>query len=260
MEFPSTALPQHRDFISQAVQKFKADNRIVGLACSGSYSENALDEYSDLDIVVAIDAAQYDDVFEHRMEMVSELGDLLCAFTGEHVGEPRLVIALYGPDGLHVDFKFAKIDDISDRVDEPTVLWERDGQVSQAFAKGVGAYPRLDEQWVEDRFWIWVHYCAGKIGRGEFFEALEFLSFLRIQVLGPLALQQAGFEARGVRRIEAFLPEFADQLSKTVSTPEKEQLKLATENAIAIYQNMRSSKVATHRRTEQVAKKALQNA
>ncbi len=260
MEFPSTALPQHRKFLLQAVQKFKSDDRILGLACSGSYSEDTLDEYSDLDIVIAVDPVHYHKVLENRFEMIAELGDLLAAFTGEHVGEPRLVIALYGPDGLHVDFKFAKLDDIADRVDEPTVLWERDGKLSQVFAKGVGAYPRLDGQWVEDRFWTWVHYCAGKIGRGEFFEALDFLSFLRVQVLGPLALQQAGFEARGVRKIETLLPEFAKDLRATVCVPEKDELKRATESAVAIYRSLRSSESIAQSKAEQVAMGALQDA
>ncbi|KZK92438.1 MULTISPECIES: nucleotidyltransferase domain-containing protein [unclassified Pseudovibrio] len=258
MEFPSSALSQHRSFISQAILKFKSDKRIVGLACSGSYSDNTLDEYSDLDFVVAVDPLHYEEVFTKRFEMIAELGDLVSAFSGDHVGEPRLVIALYGPDGLHIDFKFAKANDISDRVDEPTILWERTGQLSEALAKGHGAYPRLDEQWVEDRFWTWMHYCAGKICRGEYFEALDFLSFIRVQVLGPLALQQAGYEPRGVRKIEFVLPKFAMQLLSTVCQPEKGQLKLAAENAASIYLDMRSSEVSTQDRAKQIALSALQ--
>jgi hypothetical protein len=33
---------------------------------------------------------------------------LLVGFTGEHVGEPRVLICLYGPPVLHVDLKFGK--------------------------------------------------------------------------------------------------------------------------------------------------------
>ena len=257
MDFPSTATPTHRAFIRQAIETLSADARIVGLACSGSYSEDALDAYSDLDFVVAIAPDCYTAVENERLEIVARLGDLFSAFTGEHVGEPRLVIALFGPDGLHVDFKFVKVADASNRVDEPTVLWERDNQLSDALKKGVGAYPRLDEQWVEDRFWTWIHYCAGKIGRGEYFEATDFLGFLRGQVLGPLALQQAGFEARGVRKIELLLPDFADRLRETVAQPEKVPLLSATEHAIVLYKAIRSPDVTARKRAEQVALKAL---
>ena len=257
MDFPSTATPAHRAFIRQAIETLSVDARIVGLACSGSYSEDALDAFSDLDLVVAVAADCYGAVENERLDIVASLGDLLSAFTGEHVGEPRLVIALYGPDGLHVDFKFVKVEDAADRVDEPTVLWERDNQLSDALKTGVGAYPRLDEQWVEDRFWTWIHYCAGKIGRGEYFEATDFLGFLRGQVLGPLALQQAGFQARGVRKIEHLLPEFADRLRQTVAQPEKMQLQAATEHAIVLYKAMRSPDVMACTRAEQVALKAL---
>ena len=37
------------------------------------------------------------------------LGPLLACFTGEHVGEPRLLIALYGPPPVHVDLKFVPV-------------------------------------------------------------------------------------------------------------------------------------------------------
>ncbi|MER7057532.1 MULTISPECIES: hypothetical protein [unclassified Streptomyces] len=33
-----------------------------------------------------------------------------------------------------------------------------------------------DLQWIEDRFWIWVHYGATKLGRGELFEVNGFLA------------------------------------------------------------------------------------
>ena len=41
-----------------------------------------------------------------RKVLAGTLGHLLHAFTGEHVGEPRLLICLYGPELLHVDLKF----------------------------------------------------------------------------------------------------------------------------------------------------------
>ncbi len=153
---------------------------------------------------------------------------------------PRVMITLYGPDALHVDFKFVKVDDVTTRVDEPVILWARDSRLAKGLGKGKGQYPPVDPQWIEDRFWVWVHYAGTKIGRGEYFEALEFLSFLRVQVLGSLALQQAGLEARGVRKIEQLLPDFAKELRMTVAVPERESLLNATEHAITIYQNLRN--------------------
>jgi hypothetical protein len=51
---------------------------------------------------------------------------LLAAFSGEHVGEPRLLIALYGPPLLHVDIKVVALRDLADRVEDAHVLWDRE--------------------------------------------------------------------------------------------------------------------------------------
>ena len=48
----------------------------------------------------------YDEIMAQRMAFAGTLGHLLHAFTGEHVGEPRLLICLFGPELLHVDLKF----------------------------------------------------------------------------------------------------------------------------------------------------------
>ncbi|MTI16802.1 hypothetical protein E1162_06080 [Rhodobacteraceae bacterium RKSG542] len=108
-------------------------------------------------------------------------------------------------------------------------------RLEQALSMGAGRYPPLDEQWVEDRFWVCVHYCSEKIARGEYFEALEMLGFLRMQVLGPLAMRRQGYEARGLRKIETLLPEFTDKLKATVVQPERSDLQNATELVAALY-------------------------
>ena len=63
-----------------------------------------------------------------------------------------------------------------------------------------------------------VHYCAVKTGRGEVFEAADFLAYLRGQVLGPLILPEAGQRPSRVRRLETTAPARAKQLEATVAT------------------------------------------
>ena len=57
--------------------------------------------------------------------------------------------------------------------------------------KSNASFPTPDLQWMEDRFWVWVHYGALKIGRGELFETIDFISFLRQNVIGSLALMKS---------------------------------------------------------------------
>ena len=197
---------------------FEADARIAGVAMGGSYLTNTMDQFSDLDILVVTQAENHAEVMADRPRIARSLGPLLEQFTGEHVGEPSLLICLYGPPLLHVDLKFITANDLRSRVEQHAVLWERDGQLTRALSEGTANYPAPNRQWIEDRFWIWVHYGAGKIGRGEIFEAIEFISYLRANVLGPLGLQAAGARPGGVRKIEIFAPEFSRVLVQTVAT------------------------------------------
>src|SRR5690606_29682005 len=113
---------------------------------------------------------------------------------------------------LHVDFKFVGIGDFGTRVDGLHPLWEREGRLSAILADRPARPPRLDLQWIEDRFWVWVHYGATKIARGELFEALGFLSFIRETVLGPLIQHEQGVLLQGTRRLESLAPERAEAL------------------------------------------------
>lgn len=237
-----SSLPQaHRQFLSRALPVFEADARIAGVAMGGSYLTNTMDQFSDLDILVVTQAENHAEVMVDRPRIARALGPLLAAFTGEHVGDPRLLICLYGQPLLHVDYKFITAKDLCHRVEEPVVLWERDGQLTRALSEGTANYPGPNRQWIEDRFWIWVHYGAGKIGRGEIFEAIEFISYLRANVLGPLGLQAAGARPGGVRKIEIFAPEFSRVLVQTVATYDASDCARALRMCAEIYKSLRES-------------------
>ena len=238
---PST----HGDFLRDALAILRRDSRIVGVAAGGSYASDSMDEHSDLDLVIAVEPEHFATVLAERAGIAASLGSLLAAFTGEHVGEPRLLICLYAPVPLHVDLKFVAVSDLAQRVEDPIVLWERDGRVTSALAAGSAAYPLPEAKWIEDRFWIWVHYGASKIARGELFEAMDFLAFLRMVVLGPLALQRAGARPQGVRKIESAAPTFAERLRETVARHDAASCAEALTAAVDLYRELRPSGVSS---------------
>jgi hypothetical protein len=131
------------------------------------------------------------------------------------------------------------VGDVAKRVEDPAVLWERDGRLSIALQQGKPQYPAPDPYWIEERFWIWVHYAAAKIARGELFEALDFLSFLRGRVLGPLGLCRAGARPTGVRKVELLAPGFAQQLRGTVARYEPVDCFRALRVCIELYRSLR---------------------
>lgn len=166
-----------------------------------------------MDLIVVVEDAAFDAIMRERLDLIGSWTDLVVGFTGEHVGEPRLIITLVGPPLLHVDFKFVRATDFAERAEEPP----------------------LDLQWIEDRFWVWVHYGATKIGRGELFEAIGMLGFLRDAVLGPLAARRVGAPSRGTRHLENIAPEEARALRATLCGYDRADVGRALLVAVDLY-------------------------
>lgn len=233
-------IPQlHQSFIANAVEILRNDDRIEGIAVGGSYIYNSMDEYSDIDLVIVINPAYLSQIMGQRKIIAGELGQLLTSFTGEHVGEPRLLICLYGPPLLHVDLKFVSLDDVQNRVEDPVILWERGNKISDRLNLAEAKFPMPDLQWIEDRFWVWVHYGATKLGRKEIFETIGFISFLRDMVIGPMILIKNGKLPRGVRRLEFDAPNDLQKLIKTVPCYDFDSCAEAIRMMIDIYRDLR---------------------
>jgi hypothetical protein len=164
---------------------------------------------------------------------------LLSSFTGEHVGEPRLLIALFGPPLVHVDLKFVTPDGWRTRVEDGVVLWQRDDTVDKVLADSTHSWPQPDPQWIEDRFWTWVHYTAVKIARGDLFEAIEALGALRGRAIAPLATWGRTARPAGVRRFETLAPELVLELGGTIATADADDCLRALRAAVDVYRKVR---------------------
>jgi len=231
---------EHQNFINRAVEILKQDGRIAGAALGGSYITGIMDEFSDLDFVIAVYPEFYGQMMNERMEIAGKLGVLLSAFTGEHVGEPRLVICLYDFPLIHVDLKFVSLADAARRIEDPIILYQKDDiALAGVLSEEAAAFPLPDIQWIEDRFWVWVHYGAGKIGRGELFEAMEHISFLRQTVIAPLILMKNGKLPRGVRKIESDAPYDIPGLLGTVAVHDARSCFMALKKAAELYVGLR---------------------
>lgn len=226
-------------FAERVKKIVQEDPSVCGLAVAGSWITNEIDEYSDLDLIL-VTRYKIAGNKEKMLETARRFGDLVSGFTGEHVGEPRVLICLYDNPLLHVDIKFLTPDEFKDRIENPVILYEREGQLSRIIHNTSAAWPRPDYQWIEDRFWTWVHYMAQKIGRGELMEAYDCLSFLRITVLSPLLQVKNKRNARGLRKVETELsPADLENLKITIAQYNRASVLKALDNTISIYKNLR---------------------
>jgi hypothetical protein len=228
-----------QDFAARVADIVKTDINVIGLAAAGSYITHELDEFSDLDLIL-FTKKKISGEKEKMLAYATSFGDFISGFTGEHVGEPRVLICLYDKPLLHVDIKFLTLPEFYQRVENPVVLFERNNQLTDIINSTNAAWPQLDYQWIEDRFWTWVHYACLKIGRGELLEAFDFLSFLRMTVLSPLMQVKNKKLPRGLRRVETELNlSDMENLKITIAQYNRTSIIKALDNTVSVYKSLR---------------------
>jgi len=246
-------------FAKKATEILKTDESVIGLAVGGSWLSNEIDEFSDLDLILVTKEKISADQSE-MLRYANSLGEMISAFTGEHVGEPRLLICLYNNPLLHVDIKFLTIDEFAQRVENPILLIDKGQQLQKIIEQTEARFPYPDYQWIEDRFWTWVHYALLKIGRGEYLEALDFLGFLRMVVFGPLLHIKNNKLPRGVRKVEIQLPvEDFNLLKSTIAQYDKTSLIASLENAVEVYKKLRIELYTDNIKQNEKAEAAVKN-
>ena len=228
-----------QEFAYRVANLVKNDGAVIGLAASGSFITNELDEYSDLDLILITKEKVAGDK-DKMVTYAKSFGNFISGFTGEHVGESRVLICLYDDPLLHVDIKFLTLPEFYKRVENPIVLFERENQLTSIINSTKAEWPQPNYQWIEDRFWTWVHYACLKIGRGELMEAFDFLSFLRMTVLSPLMQIKNNKQARGLRRVETQLSlSDLENLKITIAQYNRASIIKALDNSISIYKSLR---------------------
>jgi len=229
-----------REFVNKTKTILESDDNVIGLAVAGSWLTNEIDEFSDLDLIlVTKQKISHDKIL--MLDYAKRLGNFLSGFTGEHVGEPRVLICLYDKPLLHVDIKFVTLDEFHSRIETPVLLIDKNGQLEKAIVNSQAKFPYPDYQWIEDRFWTWIHYALLKIGRGEYLEAYDFMGFLRMVVFGPLLHIKNGNLPRGVRKVETELEsEDLAKLKLTIPTYNRQALLDSLRNAVSLYRQLRT--------------------
>lgn len=229
----------HKDFVNSSLPFLQADPNVIGLLAGGSWIGDRMDEFSDVDLIL-ITEKRTSDSKEGMLEYARGMGTLLNAFTGEHVGEHRMLICLYQHPLLHVDIKFLQLHELHKRVEDPVIVWAKDERIAHVMELSEAIWPPFHLQWVEDRFWTWVHYAALKLGRGEYFEAHSFLDFIRSNVISPMMQVHRGEQPRSLRRVEEHLQaEDLRDLKETLAAYEAADICRAIDKCIEIYLRLR---------------------
>jgi hypothetical protein len=229
-------LPRHREKLIASCLAGTNEPDVVGMAIAGSFVDGRPDIYSDLDLRVVLANGSFERVFPRREEFALACGPLLAAFTAEHLGEPQLLITLYD-DLMHVDYLFTELADAPRKNEgrKVQVLWQRDAEVSEAFSQLYVAEPATDLAYMESRMWTWTWYIQSKILRGELWEAVSALNFVRDMVLFRLLAIAQGIRYRGARYAEQVVREQAGAVARTLGSLDNESLLEALRATVRLY-------------------------
>jgi len=228
-------LPLHRAKLDALCRASVNDPHLAGMAIAGSFATGEADVYSDLDLKLTIRDEDYDSWLENRSALVAAGGRAVAAFSAEHVGLPDMLIVLYD-DLVHVDFQPIRVSELAATVEDVPcfILWERDGALSNQLPGAPGP-ARTDLEWMEARMWTWAWYTHTKILRGELYEALDALQYMRGEVLFPLLAMRSGVRSSGSRRVESLAGELGPSFAVTVPTYNRAEMMRALERVMELY-------------------------
>lgn len=251
----------HQAFLDRALPLLKEDRRILGLGAGGSRLTGSVDEFCDLDLMVVVEPNFHAEILRERFDLARGLGGLLSGFSDEHMGVEDLFVCLFEDPLLHVNLNFLSLDEFRRNNGDVEILWERDKALSEASTERKTKPEPLNLQWFEDRFWVWIHYGAQRLGQGEIFETIDTLGFLRSRVLGPLLLQKAGAPAFGVRMVERHGGNYLSSLRATIPVYDARSCELSLREAAKLYVDLRETlapvQLSRHRRAEMAAMRYL---
>jgi len=209
----------HKEFVEKTTATLISDKRLLGLAIGGSWMSGELDEFSDLDFYVLLSESALHLSLEDKRSIIAPLGKLLGCYHNGH--DARVIVSLYETalQPLHVDWKWISLQEFEIRVENPNILFEREGLLSQTIALYPSrGYQNPEIEKEEIRFWTWMHYVLGKIGRGEIIEAFDYLCEVRSILIGPLLLYKNKMVARRMRHAEQLPAADLAMLQKTIPT------------------------------------------
>lgn len=213
---PFERLPRHRAKAEAACRATLADPDVVAMVVTGSFATGEADEVSDVDLRVYVRPDEVESVVARIPDLASAGGTVVALFVAEHLSIPTLTIVLYD-DLVHVDFDVVAADRAAEHNDglPAVVLWERE-PISDALPGTYAPEVAAGVRWMEARIWTWSWYIQSKVLRGELYEALDGLQYVRDQVLFRLLAFRGERRPAGGRRAEAVVGDHGGAFARTI--------------------------------------------
>lgn len=231
-------MENHQKFLETALPFLQSDTRIRGIV------QARVAPASDFELILVSDADGLPGLKNEAGRIAERMGRLLVSFRDQNAR-----ICLYEEPLIGLRLRFVSAMELEEE-SAGEVLWERDGSLSRMRAAPAKDFPSLDLQWMEDRFWVWVHSAALKLSRGELFGSLEILGLLHSRILGPLLKEMKG----GTE------PSSQSTLEAATIRQSVQSLKAAARHYLELREMLAPENLRRHRRAEMAAMRFLHEA
>ena len=94
--------------------------------------------------------------------------------------------------------------------------------------------------------WTWAWYIQSKVVRGELFEALDGLQYVRDRVLFRLLAMRDGVAFSGSRRAEARMGDLRERFDRTAARADRPELMASLTETVAIYDELAAPLLERH--------------
>lgn len=171
-------LPKHQDLVNRAAEVLMKDKRCRGIYVSGS---STADEYSDVDLNIICETEEdRKGMKEDRLSIAQQIGKLKAEAMSIF---PYTYVTFYEEEEVKVDFSFSLIPPAR-RPDKANVniIYDPEGYLAKMVEESSKLEWKIDLEDLQNKiqhFYMGFSYTVSKIGRGEFWDALDCVDFYR---------------------------------------------------------------------------------
>ena len=247
------------EFLNRTVSLAEKDPRIVGVALHQASDQEK--EFTNTELVLVCQPEAFEEITADFIGVAEALGPLLQAYEQPKGEGEKELTCLYDEPLQRVDLRLLPLDNLSE-IHHPSVLWDREDQLRLALSARRDPATSLDLQWMEDRFWLWLHSAATALKEGAVFEAHHLMSCMRSRILAPLVLKKEGLSpAGGLHELEKTDGENLSSLRATVPLYDARSCEISLREAAKLYVDLRetlaSVDLVRHRRAEMAVMRHL---
>lgn len=224
----------HRAILQRAIAFAETDPRILGLALH--YQQN---NWNAEEMVLVTSAESFHRTAPHLKEIAASFGSLVLAY--EPVGHTasRELICLFDDPVDRIDLIVMPLENLP--LTYSTILCQKGKALTDLLAGQRTVPPHVDLQWMEDRFWVWLHSAANSLREGALFETLEQIGNLRSQILAPLVLCKNKQPTDQLAALEEKGGEDLGSLRATVPLYDARSCEISLREAAKLYVGLRET-------------------